>query len=353
MYQVLFSFSLLLPLTLAARNVRYVEYRPPVVFPNQDFLTVSARLNITLTCEGHKSVQWFLPKGSNSIGDRVSISSSSSPNPEGNYVASLNLRDMVYTDTGSYRCSFKGSEDTTSIDSNTMIHLYVYDHVHLLTKDDFDFQQCVQYETAIIPCMTTQPNVSVELKLQETIVPDNKYIQFNPKVGFLISPVLLEHTGIYTCQASFEGKTSEYKTQLMVRPKTSYVPPPHINKTSGEHVTVGQTLVLTCTITVDWSIQVRLSWSVPNSSKKIAGFETPDPVTRNVTLGGKPFKVVEQQLSISHAEQEDQGTYECVVTDHSGNSKSKREFIRIYERDQSFLNAHEGMHSLAKDQTHL
>ena len=37
----------------------------------------------------------------------------------------------------------------------------------------------------------------------------------------------------------------------------SYVPPPHINKTSGEHVTAGQTLVLTCTITVDWSIQVQ------------------------------------------------------------------------------------------------
>ena len=40
------------------------------------------------------------------------------------------------------------------------------------------------------------------------------------------------------------------------------------------------------------------------------------------------LKVVEQRLRISNAEQEDQGSYECVVTDHSGNSKSKREFIR-------------------------
>ncbi len=37
----------------------------------------------------------------------------------------------------------------------------------------------------------------------------------------------------------------------------SYVPPPYINKTSGEHVTVGQNMVLTCTITVEWSVQVR------------------------------------------------------------------------------------------------
>ena len=44
----------------------------------------------------------------------------------------------------------------------------------------------VQYDTAIIPCMSTQPNVSVELKFEETTVPDNQYIQFNPKVGLFI-----------------------------------------------------------------------------------------------------------------------------------------------------------------------
>ena len=27
----------------------------------------------------------------------------------------------------------------------------------------------------------------------------------------------------------------------------------------------------------------------------------------------------------------------CVVTDHSGNTKTRREYVRIYDRDQSFL----------------
>ena len=46
---------------------------------------------------------------------------------------------------GSYRCSFNGTVDETSIDANTLIHLYVYDKRHLLTTvDDFDFQQFVQ-----------------------------------------------------------------------------------------------------------------------------------------------------------------------------------------------------------------
>ena len=39
------------------------------------------------------------------------------------------------------------------------------------------------------------------------------------------------------------------------------------------------------------NVKVRLSWSVPNTSKNVARIETPDPISRNVTLGGKPFKV--------------------------------------------------------------
>jgi hypothetical protein len=33
-------------------------------------------------------------------------------------------------------------------------------------------------------------------------------------------------------------------------------------------------------------------------------------------------------LDMLQVEKEDQGNYECIVTDHSGNSRNKREFIR-------------------------
>jgi hypothetical protein len=53
--------------------------------------------------------------------------------------------------SGTYVCSFNGTEDLTSIDNNTALHMYVYDQVHLLTREDFDFQQFVQvYRTTTL-----------------------------------------------------------------------------------------------------------------------------------------------------------------------------------------------------------
>ena len=85
---------------------------------------------------------------------------------------------------GSYVCSFNGSKDLRCIDSNTNIHIYVFDDIHLLKRSGFDFQQSVQYETAEIQCTPTHPNVSVSLFLQGRglLNVDDKYITFSLKV---------------------------------------------------------------------------------------------------------------------------------------------------------------------------
>ena len=70
-----------------------------------------------------------------------------------------------------------------------------------------------------------------------------------------------------------------------------YVPPPHINRTSGEHVTVGQSLTLSCTITVDWGVMVRLSWQLPNKYAVAPRLHQPEPISRNVSIGGSHLKV--------------------------------------------------------------
>ena len=43
------------------RRVRYVEWSPPVVHPQVDQVTVQARQDYTLSCEGHKPVSWHTP----------------------------------------------------------------------------------------------------------------------------------------------------------------------------------------------------------------------------------------------------------------------------------------------------
>jgi hypothetical protein len=50
----------------------------------------------------------------------------------------------VVSCAGTYVCNFNGTKDLTSIDNNTALHMYVYDQVHLLTREGFDYQQFVQ-----------------------------------------------------------------------------------------------------------------------------------------------------------------------------------------------------------------
>jgi len=339
-YAVLLSHTVVL--CSASRTVRYVEFNPPQVLPQQEHVTVQARQNYTLSCEGHRPLTWNLPMDATNkdVTDRVTITHITDAQSDGErYIAHLQIRHLVYTDTGSYVCSFNDSHDHSAIDTSTPIYVFVFDEIHLMTQEGFDFQQSVAYKTAEIPCKPTHPNISVSLTLQGKgpVEVDNTFIKFNPKVGFMISPVLPEHSGQYWCYAKYGRKTSEYGVSLRVLMKTKYVPPPHINRTSGSHVTVGETLVLTCSISVNWNVMVRLSWNLPNRAARQPRLLLPDPISRNVSIGGTHLKVVEQKLQLNNVDKEDQGSYACIVTDHSNNQQTRREFVRIYERNQSFL----------------
>lgn len=82
------------------------------------------------------------------------------------------------------------------------------------------------------------------------------------------------------------------------------MPPPHINKTSGNHVTRGQRLVLTCSVSVNWNIMVNLAWTLPNNNAKFPRLKFPEPTSRNVSIGGSYLKVVEQRLELDRVDME-------------------------------------------------
>ena len=84
-------------------------------------------------------------------------------------------------------CSFNDSHDHSAIDTSTPIYVFVFDEIHLMTQEGFDFQQSVAYKTAEIPCKPTHPNISVSLTLQGKgpVEVDNTFIKFNPKVIYI------------------------------------------------------------------------------------------------------------------------------------------------------------------------
>ena len=94
---------------------------------------------------------------------------------------------------------------------------------------------------------------------------------------------------------------------------------------------------MTCSVSVSWTVMVRLSWNLPNKAASPPRLLLPDPTSRNVSIGGTHLKVVEQKLVLHNVDKADQGSYACLVMDHSDNNQVRREFVRIYERDQSFL----------------
>jgi len=330
--------ALLIGQSSCSRHSRaYKEFLPPVVRPQQEQVVVQARQPISLSCEGHRPVSWHTPAHQEK-GPRLKISHSKNNRNKNKFISTISISTTVYKDTGSYICSFDGSSDLQAIDLNTAIHVYVYDEVHLLTHSGFDFQQSVQFQTATIPCTPTHPDVKIQLEREgRPVAVDNKLISFSPRVGFLISPVMPEHAGYYNCKASYGGRSNEYDVSLSVLPQTSYVPPPHINRTSGSHVTMGQTLVLTCSVSVSWSVMVHLDWQLPNDAATSPRLLMPDAKARNVSVGGSFLKVVERQLQLHRVDKEDQGNYVCAVKDHSGNSQLKREYIRVYKNNENFL----------------
>ena len=120
--------------------------------------------------------------------------------------------------------------------------------------------------------------------------------------------------------------------------ETDYVPPPHINRTLARHVRQGDPFSLSCSVTVDFGVLVDLSWATPNPNAIREGrVLTPRGSVKNLTLSGSNLKVVEQGLTVHRATKDDQGIYHCKVTDHSGNTQTKSEFVRILQEAEAYL----------------
>lgn len=119
-------------------------------------------------------------------------------------------------------------------------------------------------------------------------------------MGYRISPVIVSlHSGVFECKANFRGKNDSLLCDIEVLPKTSYVPPPHINMTRARNVMIGDVLTLICSVTVDFNTIVALTWSTPNPSAKLENrLHEPLSTHHNLSWPGTHLKSVEQVINI-------------------------------------------------------
>uniref|UniRef100_A0A0K2U975 Platelet-derived growth factor receptor-like protein n=1 Tax=Lepeophtheirus salmonis TaxID=72036 RepID=A0A0K2U975_LEPSM len=338
---LIFVLGFIAPFTVA-RSPRYVPYDPPRVIPNAESQTVRAATSYTFRCEGDgRGVTWIIPSDATmNLRSRLKLTHITRGN---RHISSLNISDLIYTDTGTYICVYNGTRNIEQATENvTSMHLYVSDDAHLLKKSGFEFLRAIQSEAFVIKCLPTHPEVDIILEKESVGRVDNRrdyFISYDPRVGFTINPVMLDiHSGTFKCGATHRGKVDEYTASLNVLVKTSFVPRPHINKTLTRHISVGKSFKLSCSVTVDLEVLVQLSWRTPNSKSRYSGrLEEPNPNSRNLSMGGTHLKIVEQSLIIHDATLDDQGSYECKVTDHSKNTQTTREFVHILKEEESYL----------------
>lgn len=164
--------------------VGFVAFDPPRIRPDSGAQTVKAGTpRYSLRCEGTtRGVTWRLPiDADDALRSRISIEHF---RQQGAHVSSLNIHDLVYTDTGTYVCTYNGTTDTTSIDNSTRVHLYVEDDLHLMKQSAVEFLRLVQAQTVILPCQPTHPDVKVTL-IKDGVGPVqmDEVVSFDPKVS--------------------------------------------------------------------------------------------------------------------------------------------------------------------------
>jgi hypothetical protein len=119
----------------------YSKYPSPKLHPLQDQHVVNAGENWTLRCSGKFPLEWVFPPTDNGEGDpnmtdRVTIINEVVPgdNPRP-HVSYLEMKNVLYLDTGRYYCRYEGTTDNNVFDNVTSTYLFAYDPSQLVDMD--------------------------------------------------------------------------------------------------------------------------------------------------------------------------------------------------------------------------
>ncbi|XP_016967545.1 vascular endothelial growth factor receptor 1 isoform X8 [Drosophila biarmipes] len=336
------------------------ENGAPLMTPCKSSIILEAQTSSTLKCEGEEPLTWWTGSVDNLQGypgDQFN----NTEDPARPYGTSLTLFEVTAEDVGAYYCvkdseyqkiSEKSDEAMVELVNRGLassIYVYVNDPNSKLAAAMSSIN-ALQYTDVVIPCRPAMPDTEVWLETNNGenarwLIRSNGQIQgspkffrsvrYHPRWGFTFG-VTSRMDGYMYCNSTNHFKLID----VFYTAKSGKPLPKPVIKTSGDHHVITDTnFTLVCEQSALIESLYEIAWDIPSRDRSRISITTAetDPKTRNST-----HQLGRSTLTVMDAQRSDSGTYKCITTDKTQNTKYFVSYlIRVIGPNESYLNVYE------------
>uniref|UniRef100_A0A672LZ10 receptor protein-tyrosine kinase n=1 Tax=Sinocyclocheilus grahami TaxID=75366 RepID=A0A672LZ10_SINGR len=254
---ILFTINLVIAIEL-----RFVP-DPPTLNITEKTLKINASDTLEITCRGRQILEWSTPHNRTRSETRLTTTDCSG---NGLFCSTLTLSKAVANETGEYRCFYKNlpiEDGKTSISVYVFIQDYRTPFVRM--AQDYDVVFIREGEQVVIPCLVSVENLDVTLYTKypvKELAIDGKEVIWDSKRGFILPSHVVSYAGVVYCQTTIRNET--YQSSPYIMAVVGYkiydltLSPPH------ERLTVGERLMLNCTVHTELNVGIDFQWTFPH-----------------------------------------------------------------------------------------
>ncbi|XP_058060772.1 vascular endothelial growth factor receptor 1 [Anopheles bellator] len=309
-----------------------MEHDAPEIDTAEEYVVLPFDESRNFTCKSHKPILWQHYAASYYWDPpNVRTASYDTEDPDKPYGSVLIITDATAATVGRYYCVHKETwHEHKGNELDEMVAAYLASTIYIYVKDDEQplvpilapVFRVNQYESFVIPCKPTHPDVEVELSkdLDGDLVED---YEFSKTQGYRVNFHSLEHGGPYLCQ---QRNNPNHKIEFGITIIERYdsdealgdvLLKPIIESDTNNHVPLGRRIRLLCKANISKGIYVDLAWKVPPNLKPVA--QGGRVKVGNLNVFPDPQydhrEFVSRELIVEKATREDNGTYRCEVFD--------------------------------------
>uniref|UniRef100_A0A8C7ZIV1 receptor protein-tyrosine kinase n=1 Tax=Oryzias sinensis TaxID=183150 RepID=A0A8C7ZIV1_9TELE len=278
------------------------------VTPDEKEIVLAKGSELTLTCSGLMETTWEYKKDDvpyfQVVKDQESHQSYQTVN-SGVYASVLTLLKVSWQHTGVYQCINRHTKETKEV------AVFVADPKVWFVRSDHGMVP--KSEETIIPCMVTNPNISVTLHEKSSDMPINGL--YVPTEGFK-APL---EARTYFCRGKLNGKVKDSQDFNVFKTFETYV---NASKTVLKQ---GEPLTVNCT--VHGVELVNFSWDTPSGEVSRSGaeqLEEVDPLTDVLSSITMRSYLMFPGTTVAHS-----GTYVCHAHELVQDQEAKKGFVDV------------------------